>query len=317
MKKKYINLLLVSFCAFNLVGCGQKQEEVKTLTLDENLITTTTKEIINNEVDTSDVVNIIEETINVDIENVTIGSSFTLDGVNYEYVVQERDDGARVLITLDEKEIVGVDTDNDSGYSNLQIVRLENDTYLILRGLWPNDWQDTYIYKYDVENKKIGECIYNDYTDIVNIYGVKEGDTTFLEFVTNTKIDIFGSYGGIQTLQVKDKVATPKNVNPKYYEFTYLDEDFYLELKQEVEVYVGDTTNNEKIILPVGTKIHPIATDLDKCMFYGSIIKNEDEVSTSTLITIMYEDNRGENTWELKINGVSENDIFVMVPYAG
>ena len=109
-----------------------------------------------------------------------------------------------------------------------------------------------------------------------------------------------GTYRAARPYTVSDGVITPASRNG----WTYVSNDYYLVVKKNLPVILD---SGMQTVLPPGTAILLTGTDGSVARFTGS-----GDLAGSILLEFVYGDNGG---WY--INGLSENEYFETLPYAG
>ena len=240
--------------------------------------------------------------------------------VPFRFSIQEPDEngGGSLVLTSGEQSLSL--TDYAEGTTNgYAVPGSGNDFYLLIQALYSNDWRETYLVKYSGEDG-FSDCGKTD-------GGVEQLSDVTVDGIRMTRhMDVFGSYGARQTFQIQKDQLTPAD---SYCEFINdADPGFWDSVKDMDEeslafmksIYAEDghriltlkadlpaSDGTENITVPSGSVITPKGCDPENKIFYFSWEKGDAEVT--------YE--AGPDGYGYAVDGVSENDLFEVVPYAG
>lgn len=181
----------------------------------------------------------------------------------------------------------------DSAYV---LAEYTNSFYVLIGELYENDYGKLNLIK--IDNTEIEWC------DSIAASYANGAPDSVNSFELVSKVDVLGSYRGQKTYRILDDAF-------------YTSDAFYTiengpKAKNPVKlVTAAELTvelDGEEATLPVGTGIYIVGTDMAGTVNFVT----EDEQEGTLHYTPMSEDD-----WEIKIDGVSEYEVFESLPYAG
>ena len=226
-------------------------------------------------------------------EGVVVGDSDKLLTVYTESV--DEYDGCAVYLSYGDDTLLVTEycTGLDSAYV---LAEYTNSFYVLIGELYDNDYCELELVKIDSTGIELCDGIGASYAN-----GAPDSMDSF-ELVS--EVDVLGSYRGQKTYRILDDA------------FYTADEFYTIENGPKAEnpvklVTAAELTvelDGKKATLPVGTGIYIVGTDMAGTARFVT----EDEQEGTLHYTPA-----SEEDWEIKIDGVSEYEVFESLPYAG
>lgn len=176
------------------------------------------------------------------------------------------------------------------------LVEYTNSFYVLVGALHDNDWCELHLMK--VDNTGIEWC------DSIGAHYANGAPDSVNSFQLLSKIDVLGTYSGKKTYSIRDDAFYTTD---KFYTIDNGPQvEYPRELVSTKEFPVE--LDGKQTMLPKGSTIYIVGTD------YNGIVQFVTEDGTNGII---HYSPRTETSWELTIDGISEEELFEMLPYAG
>lgn len=176
------------------------------------------------------------------------------------------------------------------------LVEYTNSFYVLVGSTHENDWCELHLIK--IDNTGIEWC------DSIGARFANGAPDSVNSFQLLSKVDVLGTYSGKKTYSIRDDAFYTTD---KFYTINNGPQAEYPRALVSMKEFPVEL-DGEQTTLPKGSTIYIVGTD------NNGIVQFVTEDGTDGII---HYSPRTENSWELTIDGVSEEELFEMLPYAG
>lgn len=263
---------------------------------------------------------VIDFSIGANVIPVTQGESVDIGDkelVLYIYEPDEAGNGPMLLVY--DGQVLEVEKFTEYMPISYILKNKRDDFYVFAVAGFSNDYMQTHLIHY-TKDGGLKDCGMVD-GSIGNLADLSEE-----QVVIRNRVDVFGTYGTYQNYKIKgDKLVLldtyqdfrnePDEIMAQYYKEAASDEDYIRQVFDEKGCHVlkvkkdfaAKAASGSKVTIPAGSTIYPKGNKPGEKLFCFSYENQNLEVG--------YE--RVKDSYELLIDGIGQEEIFEMLPYAG